>query len=162
MGRSPERRNGNRLQYSCLEKFPWTEDPGRLAGSSVHGVTELEATERLSTKKNALQVLKLNTCRMMKVSCIPHQGRNSGVFRIPLSSCQPPLHRSTHHQPCQAWDLKILSGHSILLSSSFDFCSSLQRNFFSLVLYFLYRAIVLNVSEAPFQTYWSVSAWTAE
>ena len=22
--------NGNPLQYSCLEKIPWTEEPGRL------------------------------------------------------------------------------------------------------------------------------------
>ena len=28
-GRSPGERNGNPLQYSCLE-IPWTEEPGRL------------------------------------------------------------------------------------------------------------------------------------
>ena len=27
-GRSPGGRNGNALQYSCLEKIPWTEEPG--------------------------------------------------------------------------------------------------------------------------------------
>ena len=29
-GRSPGVENGNPLQYSCLEKIPWTEEPGRL------------------------------------------------------------------------------------------------------------------------------------
>ena len=28
-GRTPGVRNGNPLQYSCLE-IPWTEEPGRL------------------------------------------------------------------------------------------------------------------------------------
>ena len=28
-GRSPEERNANPLQYSCLE-IPWLEEPGRL------------------------------------------------------------------------------------------------------------------------------------
>ena len=27
---SPRGGNGNPLQYSCLEKLPWTEEPGRL------------------------------------------------------------------------------------------------------------------------------------
>ena len=35
-GRSPEKGNGNPLQYSCLES-PWTEEPGGLL---FHGVTE--------------------------------------------------------------------------------------------------------------------------
>ena len=29
-GRSPGEGNGNPLQHSCLEKIPWTEEPGRL------------------------------------------------------------------------------------------------------------------------------------
>ena len=29
-GRSPGEGNGNPLQYSCLKKFPWTEEPGGL------------------------------------------------------------------------------------------------------------------------------------
>ena len=29
LGRSPGRRNGDPLQYSCL-RIPWTEEPGRL------------------------------------------------------------------------------------------------------------------------------------
>ena len=29
-GRSPGEGNGNPLQYSCLEKTPWTEEPGGL------------------------------------------------------------------------------------------------------------------------------------
>ena len=39
-GRSPGEGNGNPLQYSCL-KIPWMGEPG------VHGVTELDTTERL-------------------------------------------------------------------------------------------------------------------
>ena len=34
-GRSPGGRNGNPLQYSCLERIPWTEEPGRLAKSQI-------------------------------------------------------------------------------------------------------------------------------
>ena len=30
LGRSPEGGNDNPLQYSCLEKIPWTEEPGGL------------------------------------------------------------------------------------------------------------------------------------
>ena len=30
LGRSPGEGNGNPLQYSCLEKTPWTEEPGGL------------------------------------------------------------------------------------------------------------------------------------
>ena len=29
-GRSPGEGNGNPLQYSCLERVPWTEEPGGL------------------------------------------------------------------------------------------------------------------------------------
>ena len=29
-GRTPRVGDGNQLQYSCLEKIPWTEKPGRL------------------------------------------------------------------------------------------------------------------------------------
>jgi len=30
LGRSPGGKNGNPLQYSCLKKIPWTEEPGGL------------------------------------------------------------------------------------------------------------------------------------
>ena len=30
LGICPGEGNGNTLQYSCLEKIPWTEEPGRL------------------------------------------------------------------------------------------------------------------------------------
>ena len=30
LGRSPGGGDGNPLQYSCLKKFPWTEEPGGL------------------------------------------------------------------------------------------------------------------------------------
>ena len=38
-GRSPEGRNGNPLQYSCLE------NPRGAWGATVHGVAELDTTE---------------------------------------------------------------------------------------------------------------------
>ena len=28
--RSPKGGNGNQLQYSCLDRIPWTEEPGGL------------------------------------------------------------------------------------------------------------------------------------
>ena len=40
LGRSPGERNGNPLQYSCLE-IPWTEEPGRLQSM---GLQESETT----------------------------------------------------------------------------------------------------------------------
>ena len=46
LGRSPEERNGNPLQYSCLE-IPWTEEPGGLQSMGV--AKKLDTTERLST-----------------------------------------------------------------------------------------------------------------
>ena len=30
LGRSPGEGNGSPLQYFCLKKIPWTEEPGRL------------------------------------------------------------------------------------------------------------------------------------
>ena len=30
VGKNPWRGNGNPFHYSCLEKIPWTEEPGRL------------------------------------------------------------------------------------------------------------------------------------
>ena len=44
-GRPPGERNGNPLQYSCLEN---SMDRGAWQ-ATVHGVTELDMTERLST-----------------------------------------------------------------------------------------------------------------
>ena len=42
-GRSPGGGKSNPLQYSCLEKVPWTEEPGRL--HTVHEVAkELDLT----------------------------------------------------------------------------------------------------------------------
>ena len=36
LGRPLGGENGNPLQYSCLKKIPWTEEPGEL----VYGVTK--------------------------------------------------------------------------------------------------------------------------
>ena len=30
LGKSPGEENGNPFQYSCLQKIPWMEEPGRL------------------------------------------------------------------------------------------------------------------------------------
>ena len=40
LGRSPEKRNGNPLQYSSL-KNPWTEDTGRLQSMGLQSLTRL-------------------------------------------------------------------------------------------------------------------------
>ena len=45
-GRSPGGGHGNPLQYSCLEKSAWIEEPG---GYSPWGRKELDMTERLNT-----------------------------------------------------------------------------------------------------------------
>ena len=42
LGRSPGKGHGNPFQYSCLEKIPWTEEPGRLQSM---GHKELDTTE---------------------------------------------------------------------------------------------------------------------
>ena len=42
LGRSPGGGNGNPLQYSCLEKTPWTEEAGGLQSM---GLQELDTTE---------------------------------------------------------------------------------------------------------------------
>ena len=42
-GRSPGEGNGNPLQYSCLEKIPWMEEPGY----SPWGRKYSDTTERL-------------------------------------------------------------------------------------------------------------------
>ena len=42
--RSPEERNGNPLQYSCLEN----RMDGGVWWATVHGVTELDTTEQLN------------------------------------------------------------------------------------------------------------------
>ena len=39
-GRSPGGRNGNPLQYSCLKKIPWTEEPGVLQSMGLQRITE--------------------------------------------------------------------------------------------------------------------------
>ena len=41
LGRSPGGGSGYPLQHPCLEKIPWTQEPGRL----VHGDEELDTTE---------------------------------------------------------------------------------------------------------------------
>ena len=40
LGRSPGERNGNPLQYSCLEN-PWMEEPGRLQSMGLQSRTLL-------------------------------------------------------------------------------------------------------------------------
>ena len=44
-GRSPGGGNGNPLQYSCLEKIPWTEEPGGLHSMGWQRVGHDWATE---------------------------------------------------------------------------------------------------------------------
>ena len=44
-GRSPGGANDNPLQYSCLEKIPWTEEPGRLQAMGSQRVGHDWATE---------------------------------------------------------------------------------------------------------------------
>ena len=50
LGRSPEKGNGNPLQYLCLgnsmDRGAWQD--------TVHGVKELDTTERLTLHKNTL------------------------------------------------------------------------------------------------------------
>ena len=46
LGRSPGGGHGNLPQYSCLEKSPWTEEPGGLQSM---GSQESDTTERLRT-----------------------------------------------------------------------------------------------------------------
>ena len=55
--RSPGGGNGNPLQYSAW-KIPWTEGPGEDCRPWGH--MELDMTERLSTHRKALIVLKLS------------------------------------------------------------------------------------------------------
>ena len=38
IGRSPAEGHGNPLQYSCLKKSPWTEEPGGLQSMGLQGV----------------------------------------------------------------------------------------------------------------------------
>ena len=53
LGRSPGVGNGNSLQYSCLEN-----SMGRVAWwATVHGATESDTTERLSTHSYAAFIL---------------------------------------------------------------------------------------------------------
>ena len=49
LGRSPGGGHGNPPQYSCLEKSPWTEEPGGLQSM---GSQESDTTERLSTAQH--------------------------------------------------------------------------------------------------------------
>ena len=37
-GRSPGGRHGNPLQYSCLDRIPWTEEPGGLQSTGLQRV----------------------------------------------------------------------------------------------------------------------------
>ena len=53
-GRSLGEGNGNPLQYSCLEKIPWTEEPGGLQSM---GSQELDTTGRLSTVHTELSLI---------------------------------------------------------------------------------------------------------
>ena len=47
-GRSPGKGNGSPVQYSCLE------NPMDRGGYIVHGVAELDTTERLSNNESSL------------------------------------------------------------------------------------------------------------
>ena len=48
LGRSPGGESGYPLQHPCLEKIPWTQEPGRL----VYGDEELDTTEHTCRKKS--------------------------------------------------------------------------------------------------------------
>ena len=43
LGRSPGGGNGNPLQYSCLKKVPWSEEPGRLQSMGLLRVRQRSA-----------------------------------------------------------------------------------------------------------------------
>ena len=45
LGRSPGVGNGNPLQYSCLGKIPWTEEPGGLPSMRSQRVRHDSVTE---------------------------------------------------------------------------------------------------------------------
>ena len=42
LGRSSGEGNGNPLQYSCLDRIPWTEEPGRLRSMGSQRVRHTE------------------------------------------------------------------------------------------------------------------------
>ena len=44
--RSPGGGNGNPLQYSCLEKIPWTEEPGGLQSVGLQRVRHSFTTKQ--------------------------------------------------------------------------------------------------------------------
>ena len=46
LGRSSGEGNGNPLQYSCLGKITWTEEPGRLQSMELQRVRHDLATEQ--------------------------------------------------------------------------------------------------------------------
>ena len=49
VGKIPGVGIGNPLQYSCLEKISWTEEPGVWGGAIVHGVAESDTAEQTHT-----------------------------------------------------------------------------------------------------------------
>ena len=66
-GRSPGRGHGNPLQYSCLEKSPWTEEPGRLKSMGSQRVRHSWVTkhstgvEQRATPKESCFTLRLQS-----------------------------------------------------------------------------------------------------
>ena len=54
--RSPGGRNGNPLQYSCLKKIPWTEEPGVLQS---WGCKESDTTEHTHNIRHNSEKLKV-------------------------------------------------------------------------------------------------------
>ena len=61
-GRSPGEGNGNPFQYSCLEKIPWTVEPGGLQSM---GLQELDMTYQLNCHHHSICVQGRDLCQIL-------------------------------------------------------------------------------------------------
>ena len=55
LGRFPGEGHGSPLQYSCLEKSPWTEEPGGLESTGLQRVLDDWSTKHSNKKKRVGQ-----------------------------------------------------------------------------------------------------------
>ena len=88
-GRSPGVVYGNPLQYSCLGRIPWTEEPGRVQSMGSQRVRHEQASDHISSVQFSRSVVS--------DSLQPHESQHA---RPPCPSPTPGVH-SDSRPSCQ-------------------------------------------------------------
>ena len=137
LGSSPGERNGNPLQYSCLEnsmhggawKIPWMEEPGKLQSMGLHTrepITTIKAKDIPITSQNFLLLPSLQLLLRYYYYCmnfkhiLPSSRRLTTIEYCQLRAlcCIADLQKSLILHKTYVMPLPKAPGNTILLSTS--------------------------------------------